>query len=314
MEELIVNTRQMKYFSKVFEMENMTKAAAALHIAQPALTQQIQLLEESLGVILFTRSTRGAKPTSEGTRLYKHVQTILRQIDNTKAVLGRMEHQVSGTVAIAMPSSTAKMLALPLIKEVKKLYPSIILEIVDMPSAILTKQVLQGRVDFSLTPDQEQIQGMIRKPFLLEDLLLLIHPEIAIKKARPEIEDIQSLPLILPSLPNKLRSRIDHEFLLKRIPYDLMGEASTSAILVPAVKAGIAATILPYSAAHEEIQNKEIQMKRFNFPFVREIYLCYNSSALLHEAIECVMTVCMQVAKDLIDKKIWKYTKLLSDV
>ena len=301
-----MNIRQMKYFCKVFEMENMTKAAAALHIAQPALTQQIQILEETLGVNLFVRSTRGAKPTSEGARLYKHVQTILRQIDNTKAILSRVEHTVSGTVAIAMPSSTAKMLALPLIKEVKKLYPSIILEIVDMPSAILTKQVLEGRVDFSLTPDQEDIQGLIKKPFVIEDLLLLIHPNTSIKKTRPEIEDIRSLPLILPSLPNKLRSRIDHEFLLKRKSYELMGEASTSAILVPAVKAGLAATILPYSAAHDEIQNNEIQMKKFNFPFAREIYLCHNSAALSSEAIECVMEVCMRVANNLINQKIHK--------
>lgn len=306
-----MNTRQMKYFIKVFELGNITKAAATLHVAQPALTQQIHLLEEELGVNLFVRSTRGVKPTSEGTLLYKHAQTIIRQIDNTKAILHRHDNPVSGTVSIALASSTARMLALPLIRQVKQRYPSIILEIVDLPSADLTRQVLQGRVDFALTPDQQEIKGMVLKPFLVEELLLLLHSGAPVKKRRIRIEDIKHLPLILPSLPNRLRSRIDHAFLQRRLPYELIAEASTSAILIPAVKNGLAATILPYSAAHDEIANGTIVMRRFDFEFFREIFICHTNNIMHSDAVDCVMQVCEQTATQLIADKVWKYTRLL---
>lgn len=306
-----MNTRQMKYFIKAFELGNMTKAAATLHVAQPALTQQIHLLEDELGVTLFVRSTRGVKPTGEGMLLYKHAQTIIRQIDNTKAILHRHDNPISGTVSIALASSTARMLALPLISLVKQRYPSIILEIVDLPSADLTRQVLQGRVDFALTPDQQEIKGMVLKPFLVEELLLLLHPKTSIKKRRVTIDDIKDLPLILPSLPNRLRSRIDHAFLQRRLPYELIAEASTSAILIPAVKNGLAATILPYSAAHDEIHNGTISMRRFDFEFFREIFICRSNNIMHNEAVDCVMDVCEKTAAKLITSGNWKHTRLL---
>ena len=307
----IMNTRQMKYFIRVFELGNMTKAAATLHVAQPALTQQIHLLEEELGIALFIRSTRGVKPTGEGTLLYKHARTILRQIDNTKAILHRKDNAISGTVSIALASSTARMLALPLIREVKQRYPSVILEIVDLPSADLTRQVLQGRVDFALTPDQQEIKGVTLKPFLVEELLLLLRADMPMKKRRVTIEDIRKLPLILPSLPNRLRSRIDHAFLERRLPYELIAEASTSAILIPAVRHGLAATILPYSAAHDEIHEGTISMRRFDFEFIREIFICHADNATGNEAVTCVIAACEETASRLIAENIWKYTKLL---
>ena len=306
-----MNIRQMKYFIKVFELGNMTKAASALHIAQPALTQQMHALEEELGVSLFSRSTRGVKATEEATLLYKHAQTILRQVDNTKAILQLRDNRVSGTVSIALASSTARMLALPLIQNVRQQYPSIILEIVDLPSADLTRQVLQGRVDFALAPDQQEIRGLVLKPFLVEELLLLVHTGLAIKKRRLMIEDIRNVPLILPSLPNKLRSRIDHAFLQRRLPYQLLAEASTSAILIPAVKTGLAATILPYSAAHEEIHHGTISMRRFDFEFSREIFICHSDSLVRNEAVDCVTKICEDTARQLIREGHWKYTRPL---
>src|SRR5690606_42018784 len=63
----------------------------------------------------------------------------------------RATEQITGTVSIGLASSTARILALPLMQRVKVELPGIVLEIVDVPSADLTKLVLQGRIDFSLS-------------------------------------------------------------------------------------------------------------------------------------------------------------------
>src|SRR5690606_7657151 len=166
-----MNLKQLQYFVRVFEMQNMTRAAESLHVAQPALSQQIALLEEDLGVRLLIRGAKGVHATSEGVLLYRHAQTILRQVDSTKSLLAKRDDQISGTVSVGLASSTARMLALPLMQLVKQELPSIILEIVDIFSADLTKLVLQGRVDFSLSPDQQPLKGISRTTQLIEDLI-----------------------------------------------------------------------------------------------------------------------------------------------
>src|SRR3546814_6904629 len=132
-----MNLKQLQYFARVFEMQNMTRAAESLHVAQPALSQQIALLEDDLGVRLLTRGARGVQPTPEGTLLYRHAQTILRQVDTTRSLLAKNDTQIAGTVSIGLASSTARMIALPLMKQVKREVPGIVLEIVDRKSTRL---------------------------------------------------------------------------------------------------------------------------------------------------------------------------------
>ena len=61
-----MNLRQLNYFTRIVETQNMTRAAEMLHIAQPALSQQVMLLEEELGVKLLNRTARGMLATEEG--------------------------------------------------------------------------------------------------------------------------------------------------------------------------------------------------------------------------------------------------------
>src|SRR3546814_3393147 len=144
-----MNLRQFSYFVRVVELRNMTRAAENLHVAQPALSQQMALLENEVGVRLLVRGPRGVEPTAEGQLLYHLAQTILRQVDSIYSILWRKADLVSGAVSVAMASSTAHMLALPLIRAVRQRYPAIELEIVDIPSSDLTLTLQQGRTDIS---------------------------------------------------------------------------------------------------------------------------------------------------------------------
>ena len=189
-----MNLRQLKYFVRVVEMQNMTRAAESLHVAQPALSQQMSLLEDNLGVALLVRGAKGVQPTAEGLLLYRHAQTILRQVDSTRSLLSRTADQVTGTVSIGLASSTARMLALPLMRRAKAELPSVVLEIVDVPSADLTKLVLQGRIDFSLSPDQQPMQGLQRTPLLRESLFLLAHASVALPRRTLGIADFAAGP------------------------------------------------------------------------------------------------------------------------
>jgi LysR family nitrogen assimilation transcriptional regulator len=306
-----MNLRQLQYFVRVFELQNMTRAAESLYVAQPALSQQIALLEDDLGVRLLVRGSKGVHATAEGILLYRHAQTILRQVDSTRSLLAKTDDQITGTVSIGLASSTARMIALPLMELVKQEFPSIVLEIVDIPSADLTRLVLQGRVDFSLSPDQQPIKGVSLTPLLIEDLLLLTHSSLNLPARNVSIKSISALPLILPSLPNKLRARVDHVFLAARLTYNLFAEASTSAILIPAVREGLAATILPYSAAQPEIANGTITAHSMDAKLSREIVLCSSESLPLTPAVCKVINLCKGLIKRLVLEQRWLGCRVL---
>jgi len=304
-----MNLRQLSYFVRVIEAGNITRAAEGLYVAQPALSQQIALLEDELGVQLLVRGAKGVQATPEGLLLYRHAQTILRQVDSTRSILARTADRITGSVSIALASSTARILALPLMRAVKQQYPAIVLEIVDIPSADLTLMVQQGRVDFSLSPDQETLTGIAATPLIVEELLLLVHPSMRLPKGKVAIETLAQLPMVLPSPPNKLRTRVDHAFMQARLPCNLFAQASTAAILIPAVREGLAATILPYSAACAEIQSGEIVLRHLDAALSREISLCVSSSVPITPAVESVMDTIRSVIKTLIEDGTWRYCK-----
>lgn len=297
--------RQLQYFLRVVEMQNITRAAESLHVAQPALSQQINLLEEELGVKLFARGSKGVIATPEGQLLYRHAQTILRQVENTKSLLTKNTSQVSGTVSIGLASSTARLICLPLLIAAKAAFPSVVIEIVDTPSADLTKLVMQGRVDFAISPDQQSIRGLTRMPLFTEELYLLTHHSVSFKRARVSVKEMSSIPFVLPSPPNQLRALFDQMFHAERCTYNLLAEASTSAILVPLVSAGFAATVLPYSAVKPEIQSGLIKNHRILNGLQRDMMLCMSETDSVSHAVEKVVELVRKVIKDLVVSKQW---------
>lgn len=79
-----LDTRSLLYFIAVSEQKGICQAAARLHITQPALTRQIQSLEEEIGVALFTRSASGMEITPSGTALLQHARTIQAELAQAK--------------------------------------------------------------------------------------------------------------------------------------------------------------------------------------------------------------------------------------
>ena len=75
-----MDLRQLRYFVKIVELESISLAAEALHVAQPSLSQHVVNLESELGTKLLNRSNHGTKPTHEGEMLFRYAKSILRQV------------------------------------------------------------------------------------------------------------------------------------------------------------------------------------------------------------------------------------------
>ena len=85
-----MNLRRLKYFVKIVDIGSLTQAAEVLHIAQPALSQQVATLEGEMDQQLLIRTKRGVTPTEAGKILYTHARTILRQCEQAQLAVNNV--------------------------------------------------------------------------------------------------------------------------------------------------------------------------------------------------------------------------------
>lgn len=95
--------RHLYYFVKIVEAGSFSQAARTIHVAQPALSQQIAELEASLGIALLQRSARGIKPTVAGQKLYEEALSILRRYENLPGLIRSSSGEIQGVVSLGMP-------------------------------------------------------------------------------------------------------------------------------------------------------------------------------------------------------------------
>ena len=98
-----MDLKQLEYFVRVAEMGSFTHAAAALGMAQSALSRQVRLLEVELRQNLLVRNGRGVTPTEAGRLLVDHGRGILHQMARAREDMERLRGGVSGAVAIGLP-------------------------------------------------------------------------------------------------------------------------------------------------------------------------------------------------------------------
>jgi LysR family nitrogen assimilation transcriptional regulator len=123
--------RHLYYFVRIVEAGSFSQAARTIHVAQPALSQQIAELEASLGVPLLQRSARGVKPTAAGQKLYDEASSILRKYENLPGLVRSSSGTVEGQVSLGMPASLSTTLVGPFIEACKADHPKIALKFID---------------------------------------------------------------------------------------------------------------------------------------------------------------------------------------
>ena len=106
----MLETKQLKIFKTIVEVGSFSRASQSLHVAQPALSQQIGQLEAELGVKLLARSVRGVTPTEAGLAVYRQAQVILKQVETTRFIAQQADVGPAGPVSIGLPWTMSTLL------------------------------------------------------------------------------------------------------------------------------------------------------------------------------------------------------------
>ncbi len=206
-----MDLKQLEYFVRVAELGSFTRAAIALDVAQPALSRQVRLLEVELRQNLLARNGRGATPTEAGKLLLEHGRGILHQVERAREELGRVRGALAGRVAIGLPPSVAKVLAVPLIREFRRRMPEATLSITEGLSVGMQESLATGRLDIALLYNATASADTEITPLLEEDLFLVERQAKATRTAPKAValKDIAALPLVIPSRPNAIRMLVE---------------------------------------------------------------------------------------------------------
>ncbi|WP_220475237.1 LysR family transcriptional regulator [Paracoccus onubensis] len=247
---------QLRTLIHVAELGSLSKAADRLHIAQPALSRQVRLLEEELGARLFDRHGRGMILTEQGQDVLRHALRVMAETEGIRASVGNENAPLRGHVAIGMPPTVSDILAEPLVAAFRATHPEATLRIVSAYSGYLLDWMHRGEVDASVLYDPKSARSLHLQPLLEEVLFLVGPPGAELSQDKPvHFRDLRATRLLLPSVGHSLRAILDRcaedcGFLL-----DVPVEADSYAALKQLVGGGHGMTVLPPAPIYGDLEH-----------------------------------------------------------
>jgi len=217
-EKTSVDLRRLRYFVAVCDHGGFSRAAAAIGVAQPALTRQIQLLEDEVGQPLLTRTGRGAQPSEAGRFLLELSRGHLAGLDDALRELRENVAAAAGVLTLGVCPSIAPFFLDDLTNHVAELYPRIALSVVEAYSGDLRSLMQAGRIDLALTYSGAAPSGFASTD-LISERLVLVRGGSSAPSAPATLSDAARMKLILPSRIHELRAIIDRVSLRRGVEF-----------------------------------------------------------------------------------------------
>ena len=171
-----MDIRQLKYFIAVANTRNFTRASEQLHIAQPPLSRQIQLLEQELGVQLLLRNSRPLRLTEAGRVFYEQALQITNRLDQLKSTTQQIGLNQRQTLSIGFVASTLYGGLPALVRKLRQHYPDLDIQLVELTSMQQIAALKSGRIDIGFGRIRSNDAAVTRIVLREERLVLALPP------------------------------------------------------------------------------------------------------------------------------------------
>ena len=191
--------RVLEYFVEAAREKNISRAAEKLHVSQPAISKQLKLLEEELGLKLFKRSIYQIELTTEGQLFKRRAEDILEMVHKTKIEFETMKNEVSGDIHIGCAESDSIKYLARAIKNIQGKYPNIHCHIYSGNGEDLYYRLEAGLLDFSVTAQNVDVSKYDCVKLPVPDIwgVIMRKDSHLAQKEKITVEDLRGLPLIL---------------------------------------------------------------------------------------------------------------------
>ena len=293
-----MNLRRLKYFVKIVDIGSLTQAADVLHIAQPALSQQLATLEGEVRQQLLLRTKRGVTPTEAGKVLYRHAQLILRQCEQARVDMNAAERGLSGAASVGLaPGTAAASLALPLLRTVRARHPGVLLYLNETYGTTLSELIMNGRMDLAvLYGGKTAVHGLSFLPLLKEQLFIVGPDSVPAPPDQVPLRMLGDIDLYLARPYNVVRRMVDEAFAAAGMTPRVVAEIESASTLTAVIADGLGATILPASMAREVVASCKAWLCRIVDPVIEApLALCQSDHLPLSEPAQAIKEILLEL-------------------
>jgi len=240
-----MNLRSIRYFVAVAEGLSYSRAAEQLNISQSAISRQIQLLEEELGIKLFDRFGRGVQLTATGEELLAESQAIINKVSALREHARELAGGIRGVLRIGTTPQTLESFVARVLNQYRQKYPNIAVTLIEDGSANLINKIEAGDVDlaFVALPKNSLFAKRELFPFGALAVLPPSHP-LAMRRTI-EIEELADQQLLLLRHSFMTRQLFDGACALSHITPKILVESSSPHGLVSLANEGHGIAIIP---------------------------------------------------------------------
>ncbi len=282
--------RQLEYLIGIADLGSLSACAEYFGVTQPAVTNQIHLLEEELSAPLLVRGARGATLTDNGQRAVGQARKVLQEVKRIPMTIEEAKNAITGKIVLGVsPLSPVSIHHFPRIYRPFHLaYPEIRVEVVEFEAQHLAEQVTKGRVDLALTPLPLFTTKAQYEPLWSEELVVISCPEEIFEDPVP-VMALRECPFIFMkqgySLNLTTARLAQHAGFIPRI----VSEATSIHALLGFVAAGIGIAIVPKDTVSLEVKAGLVNMARLRPAAHRRFAMVFRAGEDVGPAAEVFM-------------------------
>lgn len=275
-----IDIRHVEYFLMLAEHGSISKAALALGLAQPSLSEHIARLETRLNTKLAIRGPRGVTLTEAGRLLTREGPALLALASKLTDSIRELGQDMNGNVSIALPPSLSALLSIPLAETLRLETPGIKLHLSEGLSGHILDWIEREEIDLGFVYTQPP-SAAFQSDAVLEEELFLVAAADDVPVAPDadgnhviEASELARLPLVMPSMPHSARSSIERFARASGIELNVILEINSLSQIVEMVARASGYSLLPHGAVAEAVEAGRLVLVRLKNPgFSRTAWL-----------------------------------------
>ncbi|MGB3391293.1 MAG: LysR family transcriptional regulator [Pseudaminobacter sp.] len=283
-----MDLRKLTYFATVAECRSFTRAAQKLRVAQPALSRQVKLLEERLGLELFTRGARYITLTDTGEVLLGHAKGLIADFERVETEMRARQRRPKGKVVMGVPPSLGSIAMPQIVDRVFRELPQVVLQIRESTSVVLEQWLEDGDLDIAVLGGEPFRCTEKLKKLVNEEIALLGRRDLLTTVNGPE-ELYRKAPLMLTE---QIRSLIRPTLCCAGVVLPEAMEIDALQVVKEFVLRGDAVTLLPVGYFRTELEQGDIIAAQFSsISLSRSIFLAKSTECSAPQAAEEVSRI-----------------------
>ena len=296
--------RQLQVFEAVARQLSFSRAAAELHLTQPAVSMQVKQLEGIAGLPLFERVGKKIFLTEAGAELHQHSRVIAQQLRDADEALAARKGLSQGRLVITM-TSTAKYLVPPLLARFLKSHPGVAVKLSANNREVVLKQLAENEVDLAITGRLPQGMEAVAEPFARHPHVIIAAPGHPLAgKRRIALARLAKETFLIREPGSGTRGLLERLFAEHRLALNVSMEMASNETIKQAVQAGMGISLLSLHTIGLELETRRLAVLDVQgLPLVRDWYVVHLKAKRLSPVAQAFKDFLLSTAGKFVPEK-----------